>query len=156
MDQDRRDLVTIGLAATAGVVASVGSATAQAKPDAPKYIRHDPPRRYARAVVVGNMIYLSGEDSKDMKTERVQGTNATEQTEITFQNMKATLESLGSSLEHVFKIVIYLKDPRDRAKYGPVAGKYFPHAPAATLIMGVQLAEPEMLVEIDAIAVIPT
>ena len=110
MDQDRRDLVTMGLAATAGVVAAAGSANAQAKPDAPRYIRHDPPRAYAKAVVIGNMIYLAGEDSKDRKTQRVQGANAAEQTEITFQNIKATLESLGSSLEHVVKTVVYLKD----------------------------------------------
>jgi enamine deaminase RidA (YjgF/YER057c/UK114 family) len=32
--------------------------------------------------------------------------------------------------------------------------KYLPHAPPSTLIMGVQLAEPEMLIEIEAVAVI--
>jgi enamine deaminase RidA (YjgF/YER057c/UK114 family) len=159
MDQNRRDLMARGVAAAAGAVAAgtamSSSASAQAKPDAPRYIRHDPPRPYAKAVVVGNMIYLAGEDSKDPKTQRVQGATAGEQTEITFQNIKATLEGLGSSLDHVIKLVTYLKDPRDRAKYGPVAGKYVPHAPVGTLIMGVQLAEPEMLVEIEAIAVIP-
>jgi len=158
MDQNRRDLMSIGLAAgavAAGTAGLAGSAAAQPKPE-PRYVRHDPPRGYAKAVVVGNMIYLAGEDSKDPKTQHVQGATTAEQTEITFQNIKATLEGLGSSLEHVIKTVVYLKDPRDRGQYGKVAGKYTPHAPVGTLIMGVQLAEPEMLVEIEAIAIIPS
>jgi len=158
MDQDRRDLMTLGIAAAGAAtvsVAAASSASAQTKPDAPKYIRHDPPRAYAKGVVMGNMIFLAGEDSKDPKTQQVQGANAAEQTEITFRNIKATLEGLGSSLDNVIKATVYLKDPRDRGKYGQMAGKYLPHAPVGTLIMGVQLAEPEMLVEIEVVAVIP-
>lgn len=85
----------------------------------------------------------------------MQGTTTAEQTEHTFLNMKQTLESLGSSLAHVVKTTIYLKDPRDRSAFGKVRGKYLPHLPPSTLIMGVHLAEPEMLVEVDAIAIIP-
>ena len=120
----------------------------------PEYIRHVPPRMYAKACVYGDLIFLAGEDGKDEATEEVVGDTAA-QTEKTFVNMKATLESLGSGLEHVIKTTVYLKDPRDRNAYGPVRGKYLPHMPPSTLIMGVDLAEPEMLVEIDAIAIIP-
>lgn len=120
----------------------------------PEYIRHVPPRMYAKACVHGDLIFLAGEDGKDEATEEVVGDTAA-QTEKTFVNMKATLESLGSGLEHVIKTTVYLKDPRDRNAYGPVRGKYLPHMPPSTLIMGVDLAEPEMLVEIDAIAIIP-
>src|SRR5690606_34688937 len=112
MDQNRRDLMSIGLAAgavAAGTAGLAGSAAAQSKPE-PRYVRHDPPRGYAKAVVVGNMIYLAGEDSKDPRSQKVQGTTTAEQTEITFQNIKATLEGLGSSLEHVIKTFVYLKD----------------------------------------------
>lgn len=121
-----------------------------------RFIRHDPPRVYAKAAVYGDLIFLAGEDAKDPKTERVQGTTTTEQTEHTMRNLEATLESLGSSLANVIKTTVYLKDPRDRNAFGKVRGQYLPHLPPSTLIMGVQLAEPEMLVEIDAIAVIPT
>jgi enamine deaminase RidA (YjgF/YER057c/UK114 family) len=69
--------------------------------------------------------------------------------------MKATLESLGSSLTSVIKTTVYLKDPRDRANYQAARAKYLTQTPPSTLIMGVQLAEPEMLIEIDAIAVMP-
>ena len=65
----------------------------------PEYIRHVPPRMYAKACVYGDLIFLAGEDGKDEATEEVVGDTAA-QTEKTFFNMKATLESLGSGLEH--------------------------------------------------------
>jgi 2-iminobutanoate/2-iminopropanoate deaminase len=120
-----------------------------------KFIHHVPQRRYSKASVVGKTIFLAGEDSKEPATEKVIGDNAEEQLEITFANMKATLESLGSSMNNVIKTVVYLKEPRDRQTYRTLVRKHFPHAPPSTLIMGVYLAEPEMLVEIDAIAIIP-
>ena len=121
----------------------------------PKFTAHQPPRGYSKACVYGNLIFLAGEDSKDPETEEVRGATAAEQTELTMLNMKATLERLGSSLEHVVKTTVYLNDPRDRANTSEPRKKHMPQLPPSTLIMGVQLAEPEMLVEIDAIAVIP-
>lgn len=121
----------------------------------PKFIFHEPPRRYSKACVYGDLIFLAGEDSKDPETQEVRGINVAEQVEYLFENMKATLESLGSSLPHVIKTTVYLKDPRDRANYQASRAKYLPQTPPSTLIMGVQLAEPEMLIEIEAIAVIP-
>ena len=121
----------------------------------PKFIFHEPPRRYSKACVYGEFIFLAGEDSKDPTTQKVQGNTVAEQAECLFRNMKTTLESLGSSLTSVIKTTVYLKDPRDRANYQEARAKYFPQTPPSTLIMGVQLAEPEMLIEIDAIAVIP-
>jgi 2-iminobutanoate/2-iminopropanoate deaminase len=120
----------------------------------PKFIFHEPPRRYSKASVYGDLIFLAGEDSKDPTTQKVQGNTVAEQVEFLFQNMKSTLESLGSSLTSVIKTTVYLKDPRDRANYQQARAKYLPQTPPSTLIMGVQLAEPEMLIEIDAIAVV--
>src|SRR3990170_5380237 len=119
-----------------------------------EFVRHDPPRVYAKACVYGDLIYLAGEDSKDPRTQEVRGATVAEQAEHLFQNLKATLEALGSSLAQVIKTTVYLKDPRDRANYQTARQKYLAHSPPSTLIMGVQLAEPEMLIEVDAIAVI--
>lgn len=121
----------------------------------PKFIHHEPPRRYSKACVYGSLIFLAGEDSKDPKTQETRGRNVAEQAEYLFQNMRVTLESLGSSLTNVIKTTVYLKDPRDRMNYQEARAKYLPQTPPSTLIMGVQLAEPEMLIEIDAIAIIP-
>ena len=85
---------------------------------------------------------MAGEDSKDPKTEEVRGATSAEQAEYLFQNMKDTLESLGSGLEHVIKTTIYLTDARHADGYREARKKYLPHAPPSTLIMGVQLASP--------------
>ena len=121
----------------------------------PKFIPHDPPRLYAKACVYGDVIYLAGEDSKHPKTQEVRGTTVAEQAEYLFENLKTTLKSLGSSLPNIIKMTVYLKDPRDRQSYSAVRTKYLSNNPPSTLIMGVQLAEPEMLNEIDPIAIIP-
>ena len=103
--------------------------------------------------MVGDFIFLAGEDSKHPVTQEVQGTTVSEQTDFLFQNMGRTLKGLGSSLSDVVKITVYLKDPRDRNSYLAARAQYLTQVPPGTLIMGVDLAEPEMLVEIDAIAV---
>jgi 2-iminobutanoate/2-iminopropanoate deaminase len=121
----------------------------------PRFVEHDPPRRYAKACVYGNFIFLAGEDSKDPRTQEVRGSTVGEQTEYLFQNMKATLENLGSSLANVIKLTVYLKDPRERVSFQEVRAKYIPQSPPSTLVMSVDLAEPDMLVEVEALAVIP-
>jgi enamine deaminase RidA (YjgF/YER057c/UK114 family) len=120
-----------------------------------QFIHHDPPRVYDKACCVDNLIFLAGEDSKDPKTQKVRGTDVTEQAEFLFQNLKRTLESMGSSLDHITKTTLYLVNRNDRQPFQEVKSKYLKHTPPSTLIMGVQLAEPEMLCEVDAIAVIP-
>ena len=112
----------------------------------PKFIFHDPPRRYSKACIYGDLIFLAGEDSKDPTTQQVQGNTVAEQVEFLFRNMKATLENLGSSPTKVIKTTVYLKDPRDRANYQEARANIA--ETRARLIMGVQLTEPEMLIEI--------
>ena len=69
----------------------------------PKFIQtaSEPKRVYSKACVCGNFIFLAGEDCKDPKTQAIRGSTVPEQFDYTYQNMKATLESLSSSLrEH--------------------------------------------------------
>ena len=120
-----------------------------------EFVHHEPKRVYDKVCRVGNMLFLAGEGSGDPETQEVKGKDVSEQTEILFQNLKNTLESLGSSLDYVIKTTVYLINREDRNAFGAARAKYFKHTPPSTLILGVQLAEPEMLVEVDAIAVIP-
>jgi 2-iminobutanoate/2-iminopropanoate deaminase len=101
------------------------------------------------------MLYLAGEDSKDAETQEVYGKDVPEQLKFLFESLSKNLTELGSSLEHIVKVTVYLKNKEDRPAYAKEWGKYLPHGPPNTLVMGVDLAEPEMLVEVDAIAVIP-
>jgi 2-iminobutanoate/2-iminopropanoate deaminase len=120
----------------------------------PKFITHEPPRRYAKASVYGDLIFLAGEDSKNPKTQKIRGATVGEQAEYLFQNMRDTLESLGSSLANIIKLNVYIADASGADGYREARQKHLPHAPPGTLIMGVQLAESDMLIEIEAIAII--
>ncbi|MBI2359627.1 MAG: RidA family protein [Deltaproteobacteria bacterium] len=121
----------------------------------PKFIPHDPPRIYSKACVYGNLVFLAGEDCKDPKTQKIRGSTVAEQADYLFENLKATLESLGSSLDKVVSLTGYVTDPRGMDAYLQARRKHLPHCPPSALIMGIQLADPEMLVEIQATAVIP-
>jgi enamine deaminase RidA (YjgF/YER057c/UK114 family) len=159
MDSDRRELVKTAIAGAAGMMGAelllVQAAQAQTGAVQPKFLQHEPPRSYAKACVFGNLIFLAGEDSKDPKTQEVRGANSEEQTEILFQSMDRTLKELGSSLAHVIKTTTLLADARHQPGYSKAKAKYLPHRPPGTSIAGVQLADPRMLVEIEAIAYIP-
>ncbi len=120
-----------------------------------EFLHHQPPRTYDRVCRVDNFLFLAGEDSKDRATQVVLGEDVAEQTEILFLNLKETLEGYGSSLDHIIKVTAYLSNREDRNAFSAARAKIMNHTPPSTLIMGVQLAEPEMLVEVDAIAVIP-
>src|SRR5262249_27748219 len=115
----------------------------------PIFIQHEPRRVYSKACVYGSFIFLAGEDCNDPKTQAIRGTTVSEQFDYTYQNMKATLESLGSSLENIVSLTTYVTDPRAREAHRRARDKWVPHGPPSALICGVQLADPEMLVEIQ-------
>jgi len=121
----------------------------------PKFLPHVPPRIYSKACVYGNLIFLAGEDCKDHKTNKIRGSTVAEQADYLFENMKATLESLGSSLDNVVSLTAYVTDPRCKQEYRDARLKHLPHRPPSALICGVMLADPEMLIEIQATAVMP-
>ena len=64
--------------------------------------------------------FFGGRRFQGPKTQKVRGTTAAEQAEYLFQkfqNMKATLESLGSGLEDIIKTTIYRTDARHADGY---------------------------------------
>ena len=120
-----------------------------------KFIQHEPRRVYSKACVCRNFIFLAGEDCKDPKTQAIRGTTVAEQFDYTYQNMKATLESLGSSLENIVSLTTYVTDPRAKEAHRRARDKWLPQGPPSALICGIQLADPEMLVEIQGVALLP-
>ena len=121
----------------------------------PEFIPYEPPLSYSRACVWGNLIFLAGEAGHDIHTHQIQGHTMEEQAELAFQKLQEILERLGSSLEYVVHATIYLKDARDREGWRAIRAKYMPQSPPGEIIMGVDLADPRMLIEIAPIAVIP-
>lgn len=109
---------------------------------------------YSDAVILGDMVYVSGQACVDFKTSTFELGTIEEETHRTLQNVEAILKAAGSSLDHVVKTTVHLADIADFDRYNEVYGSYFNGVkPARTTVQSV-LAE-NIKVEIDCIAKIP-
>jgi enamine deaminase RidA (YjgF/YER057c/UK114 family) len=108
----------------------------------------------AKASVVGKFVFLAAIDSRDPVTGEVRGQSAEEQSDFLFQNMRETLEALGSSMAHVVSVTTVLTDAHHQPGYANSKRKHLPHAPPSKAIYGPQLADPRLMVQIEATAVL--
>ena len=76
------------------------------------------------------------------------------QTVQTLANVEAVLKEGGAELSDVVKCNVYLKDMKDFQIMNEEFAKLFPDNPPARTTVQTPMAEPEMLVEIEAIACI--
>jgi enamine deaminase RidA (YjgF/YER057c/UK114 family) len=111
---------------------------------------------FCQAVRAGNTVYLRGQVGTDFDGNLVGLGDARAQTEQAMKNVKQLLEEAGSDMSHVVKTTTYITDPRYREAVYKETGKWFKGVyPVSTGLVVQALAQPEWLMEIDVIAVIP-
>lgn len=111
-------------------------------------------RTYSHGVIVeaGRTLYVAGQTPRDVEGNIVCQGDATDQTRQVLENMKRVIEAAGGRMEDVAKTTVYITDLANREAVGQVRKEYFPgEAPANTLVVISSLADPEFLVEIEAI-----
>ena len=109
---------------------------------------------YSPGASAGNMVFTAGQVAWD-KTGNLIGINDVRaQTVQTLSNVKAVLKEGGAELSDVVKCNVYLKDMKDFQIMNEEFAKLFPDNPPARTTVQTPMAEPEMLVEIEAIAYI--
>ena len=109
---------------------------------------------YSSAVVVGNLVYVSGQSGRDPQTDAV-SEDVEVQTEVCLKNVATILEAAGSSLSHVVRCGVFLVDMQDFKKMNGVSARIFgDHRPARTTVAVSELPGPGLKVEIDAVAVL--
>jgi 2-iminobutanoate/2-iminopropanoate deaminase len=110
---------------------------------------------YSSAVrASGDFVFTSGYVGFDPATGNVpDGIEA--QTAQALDNLKAVLEAAGTSLEHVIKVNVYLANVADYEGMNRVYRRYFPADRPARATLGTQLVLPELLVEIEMVALLP-
>jgi len=117
-------------------------------PNAPK-----PFGPYSQAIIANGMVYTAGQVGVDPKTGKLEG-GIKPQTIRVLENLKAVLEAAGSSIDRVVKVTVYLKNRNDFAEMNKVFATYFENSKPARATVQAELLESEMLVEMDAVAVL--
>lgn len=117
--------------------------------------------KFARSVVAGNLIFVSGCQGQNDDTMKVETNVFEEQMIVALNKVKHAMEEAGSSMNNIIKTIMLLKRLEDYPRMRKTELEYYQkHAPLlveyppASTFMQVGLAKPEFLVEIDVIGVI--
>lgn len=110
---------------------------------------------YSQAIVAeGPLVFASGQGPVDPETGEMQLGSFREQAELVFNNITTILEAAGTSWAHVIRVGVFLADLGDFAEMNEIYQSYLtPPYPARTTVrVGLP---PEMLIEVDCVAVVP-
>ena len=119
------------------------------------------PHGYSQAAVIdlGNckMVILSGQVALDQKGNLVGKEDIVKQTEQVFQNIKAIVEAAGGNMNHVVKLSFFTTDVSHLADVRTVRDRFVntKNPPASTLVQVNKLFRDDVLIEIEATAIIP-
>ncbi len=107
------------------------------------------------AVQVGDTVFTSGLTPRDPVTGAIVEGGIRVQAGTAFDNLKRVLDSLGASATDVVKMTVYLTDMNDATEMNDVYRSFFEgHRPARTTVE-VSGLTPGMVIEIEAIVVMP-
>ena len=106
---------------------------------------------YSQAVVVGNLIFTSGQIPLNPETGVLEGENITGQTHRVCKNLEAVLSAAGGSLKSAVKTVCFLANMADFAAFNEVYAQYFTEKPARSCVAVKDLPK-GALVEVEVVA----
>ena len=110
---------------------------------------------YSRAVRVGNVVHVSGTTATDADGKVVGVGDPAAQTIQALNNVRRALESVGAKLEDVVRTRIYVTDITKWEQIGKVHGSFFKEIrPANSMVEVSNLVNPQMLVEVEAEAIL--
>lgn len=108
---------------------------------------------FSPAVRVGNTLYLSGALGIVPGTRNLAEGGILGETQQVLENISATLEDFGSSMDKVVKCTVFLADIREWAAMNEIYTTFFPNKPARSAV-GISGLGLSARVEIECIAVI--
>jgi enamine deaminase RidA (YjgF/YER057c/UK114 family) len=116
------------------------------------------PNGYTHVVVApdGRTVYLAGQVAFDSTGQLVGAGDFRAQADRVYQNLRRALSSVGGSLEDVVKTTTFITDLKNVPALREVRAKYARSGrpPANTLLVVSSLARPELLIEVEAVAIL--
>lgn len=113
------------------------------------------PTAYHHVVRAGNLLFIAGQVALDGEGTLVGADDMRAQVRQVLENLKTVLASQNANFSNIVKINIFTTDIDAFREAADVRGTYFQGSPpASTLVQIERLAQPEFLVEIEAIAVV--
>lgn len=110
---------------------------------------------YSQAIRTETMIYTAGQTGLDPTTGELIGSTVEEQTRQVLINLQNVVEAAGSTLAHVVKTTVFLKDMNDFSKMNAIYAEFFGQNPPARSTVAVAGLPKGGVVEIEAVALIP-
>lgn len=121
-----------------------------------------PANGYSHVVIAspGKLAFISGQVATNPQGQVVGKGDLKAQTEQVYQNLRTALVAAGTSFEHVVKMTLYVRDykPDDLPILREIRNRYVNKnaPPASTLLSVPSLAQSDYLIEVEAIAAVPS
>ena len=114
------------------------------------------PRGYTQVVKVGNTVYIAGQVSAARDGSVVGKGDPEAQVRQVWKNLEAAVASAGGTLHHIVKTTTYVTSIEYAAAIRKMLDELFraSNPPTSTLLVVSALANPDFMVEIEAIAVV--
>ena len=109
---------------------------------------------YSQAIRTETMIYTAGQTGLDPATGELIGSTVEEQTRQVLINLQNVVEAAGSTLAHVVKTTVFLKDMNDFSKMNAIYAEFFGQNPPARSTVAVAGLPKGGLVEIEAVVLV--
>lgn len=106
---------------------------------------------YSQAIVVGNMVFTSGQIPINPASGNIEVSDITAQTEQVMKNLGEVLSAAGTSYEKAIKTTCFLANISDFAAFNEVYSKYFISKPARSCVAVKDLPK-GALVEVEVVA----
>ena len=115
------------------------------------------PPGYSHVVKDGKTVYVAGQLARDSEGKTVGIGDFSAQAEQVFNNVRGALESVGSNMNAIMKMNVFMTHREDIPAYRVIRPKFVPDdaLPVSTLILCSGLADPDFRIEVEVIATIP-
>lgn len=108
----------------------------------------------SHAIVANGFVFASGQVGRDLATRKA-ADGVAAQTRQCLENLRTVLSAAGAGLEHVVKTTVFLREASHFAEMNAAYAAFFPTEPPARSTVESRLMSDELLVEIEAVAVLP-